>query len=41
MKRKLWLAALDVAFHTFGFGSPVYLWVLRRATGAVDWSVES
>lgn len=34
---RFWLFTMDVARVLFGFGSPQYLWCLRRASDATDW----
>lgn len=38
VRARFWLLVLDAVFWLgFDQGSPVYLWVLDRASGATDW----
>ena len=37
MRLRFWLFATDVVAFCGGYGSPVYLWCVRRASGATDW----
>ena len=35
---RLWLLAMDAIAVCGGFGSRLYLWAVRRASDAIDWS---
>jgi hypothetical protein len=34
---RLWLVALDAVAFCSGYGSPLYHWVVRKASDATDW----
>ncbi len=37
LRRRFWLAAMDVFFVLTDWGNTAYFWALRKASDATDW----